>query len=129
MILEDIAAASANGKKKLARRSMEVGKAVIELYAGIYEIPFEQADDFLYIAACGGDNGAEKKPVGAGFDREKPAPGAYGKFSNCVNNMNRRKYGDAIIIEAVTIYAEWQKLSFATAANRLCTGSRQEVKA
>lgn len=128
MILEDTAAASANGKKKAARRIMAVGKAIIELYAGIYEISFEKADDFLYIAVCGGDNGTGKSPIEAGFNPEKPAEGILEKFSDCLNNANGRKYETDIAAEVVTVYAEWQRISFATAVNRLRTDNRQEVK-
>lgn len=128
ILLEDISATATNGNKKMAKRITAVGKALVALYASIFGISFDKADDYLYILACSGAEDCMKETKEIGLDPQKPIFGIYEKFSDCVNkNIDRHECGIDIATEVTTIYAEWKKLSFDAASNLLCSNDRQET--
>jgi len=112
----------------MAKRFAAVGKAIIALYASVYGMSFDEADDYLYIVAYGSVDDIVKKLKEIKEVKLCSPDQILRKFAECVSkNANRSGCGIDIVIEVTTIYAEWKRLSFDTAVNRLCSKG-MEVK-
>ena len=118
ILLEDVSATATNGNKKMAKRFAAVGKAIIALYASVYGMSFDEADDYLYIVAYGSGDDIVKKLKEVKLCSPDQI---FRKFSDCIKKHSAKsKYSVDIATEVAIIYAEWKRLSFGKALNMLC---------
>lgn len=120
ILLEDVSAAAANNNMKTAKRFTAVGKEIITLYADVYGMSFKEADDYLEIAAYGSTDDIVKKLKDIKEVKNYPPDQILRKFSDCVKkNSAKGVCGIDIATEVITIYAEWKRLSFDSAAKAI----------
>lgn len=120
ILLQDIRSASVNGKREAIKRLIETMASVINLYAAIYEMPFKEADRFLFETAYPGAKMLFEAflPSSSSVHNEftKAMTEPLKKLETAKEDSTEQQTAANIACEITTIYAEIFSMSYDEAA-------------